>query len=218
MNNSKYKCVVWDWNGTLLDDAWLCVEIMNGILERRNLPPLTHDRYQEVFDFPVIGYYRQLGFDFDNERFQIPSAEFIVEYEKRWHETRLQPNADKTLKAVADLGVTQVLLCTYKQNTLEELSTYADVRPFFSRVIGLDDHYAHGLVVTGRKWAGELGYGPHEVLFVGDTVHDFRMAGVIGADCILIPSGHHTQEKLEICGVLVLRSLPDVPTFLRVVE
>ena len=24
--------IFWDWNGTLLDDAWLCRDVMNGIL------------------------------------------------------------------------------------------------------------------------------------------------------------------------------------------
>ena len=31
----NYRHVIWDWNGTLLDDAWLCVEVLNGLLARR---------------------------------------------------------------------------------------------------------------------------------------------------------------------------------------
>ena len=41
----KYRHIIWDWNGTLLDDAWLCVEILNEILRRRNEQPVTHERY-----------------------------------------------------------------------------------------------------------------------------------------------------------------------------
>ena len=61
--------VIWDWNGTLLDDAWLCVEVMNALLTPHRLPPLDAARYQALFSFPVRDYYRRLGFDFDAESF-----------------------------------------------------------------------------------------------------------------------------------------------------
>ena len=55
--------IVWDWNGTLLDDRWLTIAVMNRLLARRNMDELTEDRYLQFFTFPVIDYYRRLGFD-----------------------------------------------------------------------------------------------------------------------------------------------------------
>ena len=49
MNLPPYRHLIWDWNGTLLDDAWLCREIMNGQLRRRGLPELSTERYEEKF-------------------------------------------------------------------------------------------------------------------------------------------------------------------------
>ena len=221
MSNSKYKPtrvyqhIIWDWNGTLFDDAWLCVDVMNGVLERRNMPKLTLERYQEVFDFPVKDYYKRLGFDFDTEPFEISGTEFIVEYEKRRHEASLQPNAKEVLQKISDIGITQSLLSAYKQETLEELVDYFDLRPFFIKILGLDNHYAYGKIENGKQWMSTLRFKPHEVLFIGDTVHDHEVAEAIGADCVLIPSGHHTREKLETCGVPILRSLEDVLPFLN---
>ena len=65
MKNAKH--IIWDWNGTLLDDKWLCVESINQALQKRNLPELSDDRYMEVFTFPVQEYYKAVGFDFDKE-------------------------------------------------------------------------------------------------------------------------------------------------------
>ena len=45
--------VIWDWNGTLVDDAWLCVEIINELLARRGLAPITPCKYSAVFGFPL---------------------------------------------------------------------------------------------------------------------------------------------------------------------
>lgn len=213
--NSVYRHIIWDWNGTLLDDAWFCVEIMNGVLERRSMSLLTLQRYQEVFDFPVIDYYRRLGFDFDEEPFEVLGTEFIVEYEKRRHELNLQPQARETLQAVLQLDLTQSILSAYKQETLDELTEYIGVRDYFTGVIGLDNHYAHSKTENGKMWMEEMHYSAHEVLMVGDTVHDHEVAQAMGADCVLIPSNHHTEEKLSACGVPVLESLRDVLQYLR---
>ena len=42
------KYIIWDWNGTLLDDVALCIDVMNGMLRRRGLSPLTPGRYREI--------------------------------------------------------------------------------------------------------------------------------------------------------------------------
>ena len=63
----KYKHVIWDWNGTLVDDTWLFVDIMNGVLKDRNLQGITLDDYRNVFDFPVEDYYTKLGFNFQKK-------------------------------------------------------------------------------------------------------------------------------------------------------
>ena len=94
----QYRHIIWDWNGTLLDDAWLCVDVMNGMLRERNLPERTIDQYREIFDFPVMDYYLKLGFDFGKEPFEEVGLEFIVRYNKRQKETTLHPEVMQVLE------------------------------------------------------------------------------------------------------------------------
>ena len=94
----RYKHIIWDWNGTLLNDAWLCVEVMNLLLKRRDLKEIDLNIYQSVFGFPIIDYYRRLGFTFEKESFEIPGTEFIIEYNKRCFEPKLQVDALQILK------------------------------------------------------------------------------------------------------------------------
>jgi phosphoglycolate phosphatase len=75
-----YKHIIWDWNGTLFDDAWLCIEIINAMLVRRGLTRLTPEEYEQIFDFPVRDYYSRIGFDFQVEPFEKLSDEFIDRY------------------------------------------------------------------------------------------------------------------------------------------
>ena len=49
------KAVIFDWNGTLVDDVWLSVNAMNAMLEKRGMKPITTEYYKSIFSFPEIG-------------------------------------------------------------------------------------------------------------------------------------------------------------------
>ncbi len=206
----RFRHVIWDWNGTLFNDAWLCIDVMNGLLRARELPLLTPERYEQVFDFPVIEYYRRLGFDFEREPFAKSGAEFIDKYELRKHEAQLQPAARDVLDALKKAGKTQSVLSAYRHDTLEQLLKHFAVRDFFDHVVGADDVYAHGKVEQGRALLQRLDYKPCDVAIIGDTVHDFEVAREIGISCFLVPSGNHSRARLESCGVTVIGSLADL--------
>ena len=74
------EIIFWDWNGTLLNDTETCLTTMNHMLRQRNMPEISFDLYKEVFGFPVIDYYRKIGFDFKRESFENLSIEFIEAY------------------------------------------------------------------------------------------------------------------------------------------
>jgi len=120
MRLKAYRHLIWDWNGTLLDDAWLCREIMNRQLLQRGLPVLSPEKYEEIFDFPVEKYYRAVGFDWSRESFQEAGTEFIVEYEKRKKECSLQPGAQGLLEKIAEGGWSQAVLSAYSHHWLYE--------------------------------------------------------------------------------------------------
>ena len=93
----KYKHIIWDWNGTLLDDRWLCVAAINQTLSLRNMDIIDEEQYKEIFCFPVIEYYIKLGFDFNDEPFSIVGTEFIDFYNKNFRKARLHSNALQVL-------------------------------------------------------------------------------------------------------------------------
>ncbi len=55
----KYNTIIWDWNGTLLNDNWLCLDIINEMLIDRDLEELSMLRYKDIFGFPIIRYYQR---------------------------------------------------------------------------------------------------------------------------------------------------------------
>ncbi len=199
--------VIWDWNGTLLDDAWLCVEVMNEVLGRRRLPALTAARYAEVFRFPVREYYRDVGFDFDAEPFEVVGTEFIAGYSAREAACGLQPGVATVLETLAARGVTQSVLSASQQGRLEAQARRLGVHAHFEALVGLEDHYAAGKVEVGRRWLAGSGVDPRAAVLVGDTDHDVEVAQALGVHSLLVPSGHQSTARLEAAGARVLPAL-----------
>ena len=44
--SKKYENIIWDWNGTLLDDADYCVICMNKVLSKRKIPQIDINEYR----------------------------------------------------------------------------------------------------------------------------------------------------------------------------
>lgn len=212
---TRYKKIIWDWNGTLFDDAWLCVEIMNDCLKKRGLPELSLERYRRVFRFPVRAYYRDLGFDFASESFETVGTEFIAAYEARRLECRLQPDAADLIERLHGHGVRQSVLSAYRQSTLHELLEHFALMPFLDEALGLQDHYAESKREIALRWIDEHGGEPSTFLMIGDSVHDYEVASAMGVHCLLVLGGHATREALAACGAPVLESLREVPDYLQ---
>jgi phosphoglycolate phosphatase len=197
MPATRYRHIVWDWNGTLLDDLDLSISVMNGLLARRRLPLLDRTRYHALFDFPVRDYYFRLGFDPARDTFEQLSVEFITAYDARRWDCRLQPSTHEVLAAFTRTGATQSILSAYRQETLHEIVAHFGLTPHFIRLTGLDNIYAHSKAELGRAWITELGLPPAEVLLVGDTLHDLDVARHLGVDCVLVAAGHHPASRLR---------------------
>jgi phosphoglycolate phosphatase len=214
--STHYKHVIWDWNGTLLNDTWLCVEVLNGLLARRGRAPISNEDYRQNFGFPVVHFYDYLGFETDVDSFAQLSREFIDDYEARWfEECELHPEAAQVLTELAELGMSHSVLSAAKQEALNEGIQHFGIREHFLGLVGADNIYAEGKVAQGHHWIEQLSWRPEEVVLVGDTLHDFEVAEAIGTHCILMGHGHHTSERLAKTGAPVVHSLRELLQLLR---
>ena len=142
MNN--YDLVIWDFNGTLMDDAWLCLEVMNDMLARRGLRTLSPQQYERYFDFPVRDYYRRAGWNFDRYPFELLSNEFMAGYHARKLECSLRPEAKAMLESLQAAGLEQAIISAAQQSMVDELLDHFGIKPYFTSVLGLDNHHAAG--------------------------------------------------------------------------
>ncbi len=199
--------IIWDWNGTLLNDAGLAIETMNQMLERRGLPVLSVDGYKSVFTFPVKDYYRKIGFDFQTEPFEVPASEFIVGYNNQVNECELHRDALKVLSYFQSIGVRQFILSAMEQRTLDDCLEHYQINDFFEYVSGLDNIYATSKIENGHQLIAKMKLDASNLVLIGDTVHDFDVATELGCQCILIADGHQSKAVLQTTGARVIDSI-----------
>ena len=78
----KIEQVLWDWNGTLLDDLEYSIQVRNNIFPAFHLPTLSGvEEYHRQFTFPVRLYYQRAGVT--DEIFDDVAHAWMAEYERR---------------------------------------------------------------------------------------------------------------------------------------
>jgi len=215
--HKKYKHIIWDWNGTLLDDAWLSVEVINSILKKYDKPLLTLDSYRRIFDFPVKDYYQRIGFDFSINPFKVVGTEFIEAYKKRWQECSLHRDAEKVLETIRREGLEQSVLSAADVELVKAFVDHYQLVHYFKHLSGLNHHYASGKIDIGKKLVRKIGCDPSEILMIGDTTHDSEVARALQIDCLLFTGGHHPIEKLAPCQRPLIHNLVDLLAHLNFV-
>lgn len=203
-NKRNRPTIIWDWNGTLLNDLDLCISSINTLLKKRDLPLLNDRIYKNVFSFPVKNYYKAIGFDFSKEDFDVPAREFIGLYNSGVENSPLHPAAREVLQFFREQGSRQLVLSAMKQSMLEKTLKLKEIFSFFEAVAGLNDHYAVSKIERGKQLIREFGIKTENTWMIGDTDHDYEVANALGIKCILISDGHQSEERLKKTGASVI--------------
>lgn len=199
--------ILWDWNGTLLDDTDICLEGMNRLLSRRQLKLLDKMRYREIFTFPVRDYYTAAGFCFKQEPFEIPAEEFIVEYRQLLRQAGLFGDVQDVLSRFKEAGMKQYIISAMEQQALERSVAERGIADFFTRIYGIENNLAYSKLSRGMELIGKLQMDKSRTLMVGDTLHDYEVAMELGVPVILVGRGHQSSERLKSTGSTVLSDL-----------
>ncbi len=202
---SEYGTVVWDFNGTLLDDLGIGIRAVNALLRRRGMRTLASpEEYHAVFCFPIEEYYRRLGFDFSREPYEVLAAEWVREYRAIERTAPLRSGAERLLSRLGASGVRQTVLSATEETMLREQLSALGILHFFDAVLGRRDIYAESKLALAESLRGNLA---GRALFIGDTEHDLEAARILGADAVLLRGGHTSDGALAALGCEVADDL-----------
>lgn len=194
------KLIIWDWNGTLLNDVEACVSTMNIMLTKRSLKCLDQKVYKDIFTFPVKKYYEALAFDFNQESFEELSVEYIDLYKKQSLNSPLQKESIEILDFFKANNYQQIIVSASEQLALNKQVKDRGIFYYFSAIIGLDNIYAKSKLDNAINYINNTNVKFDRIILIGDTFHDYEVAEAIGAESILVQTGHQNLNRFNLNG------------------
>jgi phosphoglycolate phosphatase-like HAD superfamily hydrolase len=209
--------VVWDWNGTLLDDNDAVVTAVNAVCRSYGRPAITLADWRTIFCRPLDRcYQRLLGQRLSVEDWARIDRAYHDAYTELLPGVRLAVGVPEVLHGWGAGGGTQSLLSMWFHDHLVALVTELGLADHFTRIDGLRhgvgggskaDHLAEHLAA--------LALDPAEVVLIGDVVDDAAAAASVGARCVLVSTGITARSALDETGVPVVDSVTEALALLR---
>ncbi|MFW5417158.1 HAD family hydrolase [Nocardiopsis sp. CNT-189] len=208
--------IVWDWNGTLLDDNHANLTALNRACEPHGRGPVDLDYWRTVFRRPLLDCYEEhLGRPIAPELWARINEDYDRHYKQALPRCPLADGVPDVLHEWAGGGGTQSLL---------SMASHGHVVPLVAER-GLDGHFTR---VDGRKYDSRSdskaehlvehltgqGIDPATVVLIGDIDDDARAAREAGARAVLVASGMMSRERLEATGHPVVGTPSEAVRFL----
>ncbi|MEU6127887.1 HAD family hydrolase [Saccharopolyspora sp. NPDC047091] len=203
--------IVWDWNGTLLDDNDAVVAAVNAVCAEFGRDPIDLEHWRSVFSRPLQQCYeRLLERPLTEADWNKLDVLYHQHYRELLHTARLAPGVPDELRTWAAAGRTQSLLSMWFHDELVPLIAQLELAPLFERVDGLRTDVGGGAKAEHleRHLAAQRLH-PADVVLIGDVLDDARAAEQIGTGCVLVTTGVMSRSALESAGVPVVDSIPD---------
>lgn len=210
MKLSNYEYIIFDFNGTILDDVDLCINILNYMLEEHGYEKVTKERYLDIFTFPIIEYYKLAGFDFNKHSFNDLSIEFINMYQQASLKCPIYDGVIDLLNKLTKLNKKIILLSASQIDNLLEQTNYFEITKYFNKILGLDNIHAKSKVDIAKKYFIENNIDLSKAIMIGDTIHDMEVANELNIDSLLIANGHQSYDRLIRVTNAVYRTIKEI--------
>ena len=206
--------LVWDWNGTLLDDLTLVVSSTNEAFTAVGGRTVDADEHRRVFRRPVAEFYAEvLERAVDAEEFERLDRIFHDAYRLGLTTIQLATDAKTALKSWP--GGQSLLSMWFHDELVPALETYG-LTGLFTRVDGLRTEVG-GDLKAGHlaRHLDELGVAGKDAVLIGDSLDDAHAAESVGAGVVLYTGGFTHPARLRAAGLPVADTLVEAVTLAR---
>ncbi len=189
------KYIIWDWNGTLLDDVALNLRILNQLRREEGLLPLTLPEYRAAFGFPIRDFYARIGFDFEKTPYEVLADRYWLLYEQG---VKACPLAADAVHALSALPCKHIILSASPLDALRaQVAQYPALAAHVDRILGTDNVLGASKTALAQALRDEGLCPPEEMLLVGDTDHDAATAAVLGCRFVAYAGGHQDLRGIS---------------------
>ncbi|KZK97500.1 Phosphoglycolate phosphatase [Pseudovibrio sp. Ad14] len=202
------KHIVWDWNGTLLDDFEITAQYGIDYFAKAGLSGVTFEDVRQHHTRPFADYIKSLmGRAATESELATFYSDFSKVYEPAMYDLPLAPDAFHALETISGAGKSQSILSMAPHEELVSLVRHNGIYEHFTRVDGARDLKKHFKIDALKAHFDELGVEPASVCVIGDSIDDFDAANGLGASAVLVSTGMYSHDRLVTTGAPVATSL-----------
>ena len=195
----KYRLIVFDWDGTVIDSHSAIAECMQEASRELGLPVPARERATHVIGLGLHDAMRIVAPDLPAHRY----PEYIEAYRRNFlaREDTMQPFPGMRPLLGRLREERSLAIATGKSRRgLERALDATGLRAHFRASRCADETRPKPHPAMLLELMAELGFGAAEVLMIGDTSHDLQMAAAAGVDAVAVSYGAHAREGLLACG------------------
>ena len=205
----RYKTIIWDFNGTIIDDVGASLGAVNDMLTKRLQPTIDLAQYQSAVDTPIWRFYETV---FEDGTITPEEAvmEFDSGYEKHLQQNPLMEGIVDVLTHFRNLGICQVIVSASHVNKVKARLDDLGIADYFDAVLGRSDYMAEGKTYLAKAYFEEHNLSAAETIVIGDCVNDYDVAQSLGCDCILNTKGHQSRREFKGVSAQIIDLIPEL--------
>ena len=190
--------IIFDFNGTLLDDFDVTYTIENEVFKSVGLKGFSKKRCKDTFINPINKYYDALGLNDKDYDYKDINSRFFEEYLKRWkEESKLFKNEKEILMDLKARGFKLYILSATEISLLKEQLEYFGIIDLFTDFIAANNKDGKSKIEYGKEFIKKHRLNKDNTILVGDTLHDFESAEAFEIDSIYLTKGHNSKKRLK---------------------
>lgn len=215
------KIIVWDWNGTLLDDTDACVAAINQYLAIAAKPKIDSDKFRTCFDIPITRLYENLGFT------EIEIQESMARWQEIFHENyemmaricQLREGARSILRSTELVNINNFILSNHIAHSITSHLSRHEAEHQIHMVMAYESRATQFREPKGQRFAThmrEQGLIPANGIIIGDTPEEVQIGRELGLTTIAITGGYASESRLQAAKPdYLIHALPEMLPILR---
>lgn len=229
--NNNIQTIVYDWNGTLFDDASIVCTCISHVIEQMGYPAVSFGAFQQHFDMPIERLHRGLGVsDKDIQRLTLNRMGVCLEndrvvnfhdlYEPLADKAPLREHAFSLLDKAHSRCVTQVILSNHLVDPIQRQLYRTDTAQFIETILAnpsREKQFQEGPKSERlRRYMAENDIRPEVTLIIGDSPEETVIARSLGLTSVALTGGFVSEERLRAAKPdYLFHSLADVIPLLQ---
>ena len=192
------KYILWDWNGTLLDDTQAALDTLNIMPTRRGAKPIALKFFRDHFAFPCRPFYDAIGMHVEDDEWDALAKEYHDVYAEQ--PKRLNRETIAALERVKRSGAKQSIISALRQDLLDEVTARMGVAQYMECIYGVDNLDGASKLDRALELMSRIAPADGEqpdVVLIGDALHDKEVADALKVRCVLCGQGSHASWRLR---------------------